>query len=113
MIMLGRSPIIVEAPPRFEAISSAITRGRGSISSARATRRVNGTITIIVARLLRQRESTKVNRQSRAINARGETVPAAATARRASRPKMPASRSSSLTKPMPATSPSGSRRSQR
>ena len=79
MMMLGGSPISVAVPPMFDAITSMITSGIGSMSSASASRNVIGTISSTVVRLSRKAESTAVVTASDATTASGrprETCPA-------------------------------------
>src|SRR5680860_785532 len=60
MMMFGGSPIRVAVPPMFDAITSMISSGIGSMSSASASRKVIGVISRIVVRLSRKAESTAV-----------------------------------------------------
>ena len=71
MMMLGGSPIRVAVPPMFEAITSMITSGRGSMSSASASRNVIGTISRMVVRLSRNADSTAVVTESATTMASG------------------------------------------
>ena len=71
MMMFGGSPISVAVPPMFEAITSMITSGIGSMSSASASRNVIGTISSTVVRLSRNAESTAVVTASDTTTASG------------------------------------------
>ncbi len=71
MMMFGGSPISVAVPPMLEAITSMITSGSGSMSSASASRNVIGTMSRIVVRLSRNAESTAVVSERETTTASG------------------------------------------
>ena len=60
MMMFGGSPISVAVPPMLEAITSMISSGIASMSSASASRKVIGATSRIVVRLSRKAESSAV-----------------------------------------------------
>ena len=79
MMMFGGSPISVAVPPMLDAITSMITSGIASMSSASASRNVIGTIRRTVVRLSRNADSSAVVPASASTTASGrprESCPA-------------------------------------
>ena len=82
IMMFGGSPISVAVPPMFDAMTSMITSGIGSMSSASASRNVIGTISRTVVRLSRNADSSAVVPASASDD--GERPPARRAGRRGS-----------------------------
>ena len=74
MMMFGGSPIKVAAPPMFEANTSAIRNGTGSIRSRSHTSRVTGAMRSTVVTLSSSAEATAVISTSSTITRRGEAL---------------------------------------
>ena len=72
MMMLGRSPINVAAPPMLEARTSAIRNGTGETPSRSHTSKVTGAINSTVVTLSKRAEATVVMSTSSTITRNGE-----------------------------------------
>jgi hypothetical protein len=71
MRMFGGSPMSVAVPPMFEAITSMMTSGIASMSSASASRKVMGTTSRTVVRLSRKADRSAVVPARHATTASG------------------------------------------
>ena len=73
--MFGGSPMRVDAPPMFEAITCVSRKGIGEVSRASAIRNVTGTMSITVVTLSRNAERKAVTSASRMSMRPGFALP--------------------------------------
>ena len=74
MMMLGGSPTSVDAPPMFDANTSAIRNGTGLIASRSHTSSVTGAISSTVVTLSSRADANAVTRTSRIMIRSGEPL---------------------------------------